>query len=237
MSLEYIQFPVKYTDWAFLTLQANFRTIKKKSPSVRLVLLPCLLGFVVGSTPIAYLLVRWRNRLDLRGAGSGNIGALNSYQVSKSWWIGLLVLILDTGKGVLAVQGALWVFGADLVPQSSAGIGAILGHMFPFWLRGHGGRGLATATGVALMIAPLLVVLWCACWLPGFLLFRDVNVGSAFACLFSMLCLLILSGNLSLGVNFHPEIRTLGFVLYVLLLIRLVEPVITYYHMHARRRT
>ena len=125
-----------------------------------------LLGYLAGSVPFAYLLAR-RAGIDVRVAGSGNVGAAN---VLRTTGVGraVLVMALDVAKGVLAVTIAhLSSGGAGVVALS--GTAAVVGHIYPVWLRFHGGKGVAVAAGVFGMLSPLatgaaaalfLVIVW-----------------------------------------------------------------------------
>ncbi len=110
-----------------------------------------LISYILGSIPFGYLLVRATQGTDIRAVGSGNIGATNVYR--KSRWAGMLTLLLDGGKGYMAVVVALWM-GADPSWQGVAAVAAILGHIFPIWLGFKGGKGVATGCGAYLAVAP-----------------------------------------------------------------------------------
>ena len=148
-------------------------------PSVPSLLLAAVVGYLIGSIPTAYLIVRWKSKVDIRKAGSGNVGTLNSYEVTRSKLVGVLVLVVDLLKGVSAVLLAAAIapgmgFGASAV----GGISAVVGHSFPFWLKFKGGRGLATAAGVLMPLQWLVVLFWGFWWAIGFFLTRNVNVGN-----------------------------------------------------------
>ena len=136
-------------------------------------------GYVVGSFPTAYFLVRWKSNIDIRSAGSGNVGTLNSYEVTNSKAIGAIVLLIDLLKGVVTVLLTKVIFEDHFSVFASAGIGAVVGHNFPVWLGFKGGRGLATGAGVMLMLAWMFVPLWMMTWFAGQKISKDVNVGNA----------------------------------------------------------
>ena len=124
------------------------------------VLLIAAISYLLGSIPTGYLLVRFFRDEDIRSVGSGNIGATNVLR-SGGKGLGAATFLLDMLKGCAAVWlgGAL---GAALVPemplreaQAIAAISAVIGHMFPIWLRFRGGKGVATGFGVFLVAAPL----------------------------------------------------------------------------------
>src|SRR5260370_39581455 len=106
----------------------------------------------MGSVPFALLLARrWGS--DLRAVGSGNLGAANVMRAS-GLTAGVLVAVLDMAKGAASVWLAARVSeGAEL--PAAAGLAAILGHVYPIWLRFRGGKGGATACGVFGMLTPL----------------------------------------------------------------------------------
>jgi glycerol-3-phosphate acyltransferase PlsY len=108
-------------------------------------------GYVLGSIPFGYLLVRMQSGGDVRFMGSGNIGATNVARTA-GWAVGIATLILDTAKGYFAVWLIGHFSGENIRFMTYAGLAAILGHIFPVWLRFSGGKGVATALGVFLKI-------------------------------------------------------------------------------------
>lgn len=115
------------------------------------------LAYLLGSIPFGYLLVRFFRHEDIRATGSGNIGATNVAR-SGAKGLGLLTLLLDLGKGLVAVLIARHVApGIPGHPSDlavGAAVSAVLGHVFPVWLGFRGGKGVATALGVFLALAP-----------------------------------------------------------------------------------
>ena len=110
-----------------------------------------LLGYLLGSIPFGYLLVRLTTGTDIRQAGSGNIGATNVFRKSKA--VGLLTFILDAGKGYMAVLLAGWLSGG-VGWQAVAAVFAILGHIYTIFLGFKGGKGVATGFGAFLALTP-----------------------------------------------------------------------------------
>ena len=111
-----------------------------------------LLGYLLGSIPFGYLLVRARSGGDVRAMGSGNIGAANVARTA-GFSIGVATLVLDAAKGFFAVWLAGHFSDGNIRFMMYAGLAAILGHVFPVWLKFSGGKGVATALGVFLMIS------------------------------------------------------------------------------------
>ena len=119
-------------------------------------MIPCVIGaYLIGSVPFAWLLARRWGAADLRRVGSGNIGAANVLRASGVK-AGVLVAVLDIAKGALSVMLAAR-FGDNAAAPAAAGLAAIVGHIYPVWLRFRGGKGVATACGVFSILTPLAV--------------------------------------------------------------------------------
>src|SRR5215831_17416348 len=109
-----------------------------------------LFGYLCGSIPFGLILTRLAGTQDIRGIGSGNIGATNVLRTGRKG-LAAVTLLCDMLKGTAAVLVTHHFFGPDLAIL--AGIGAFLGHIFPVWLRFKGGKGVATYIGVLLALA------------------------------------------------------------------------------------
>jgi glycerol-3-phosphate acyltransferase PlsY len=110
-----------------------------------------LIGYALGSLPIGYLVAQGAGGVDLRRVGSGNVGAANVYRTT-SLTIAIAVMLADVGKGAAAVMLA----GTN---PAAAGVAAVIGHIYPIWLRFRGGKGVATAGGVFAVLAPIPTLL------------------------------------------------------------------------------
>ncbi|HEX4262618.1 MAG TPA: glycerol-3-phosphate 1-O-acyltransferase PlsY [Acetobacteraceae bacterium] len=119
-------------------------------------------GYLLGSIPFGLLLTRAAGLGDIRSVGSGNIGATNVLRTGRRG-LAVATVLLDGGKGVAAVLLA----GATAGPIAAlvAGVGAVLGHLFPVWLGFRGGKGVATGLGVLLAAAWPVGLAACAVWL------------------------------------------------------------------------
>ena len=133
------------------------------------------LGYLVGSIPFAYLLSR-RHGIDLRRAGSGNVGASNVLRTTGVW-AAVLAMMLDGVKGTLAVLMAQLLSGS-LIATVAAAFASILGHVYPVWLRFRGGKGVATAAGAFALLAPEAMGIAAAVFLIAVILTRFISVGS-----------------------------------------------------------
>jgi len=157
--------------------------------------LPILaIAYLLGSIPFGYLLVRIFRKEDIRATGSGNIGATNVVR-SGAKGLGILTLLLDLLKAFAAV----WIakhfapgtpgFPSDLAVL--AGVAAVLGHIFPVWLRFKGGKGVASALGVFIAIAPLAALCAVGVFIVVFAITRYVSLASILAAaLMPLFCLL-----------------------------------------------
>ena len=134
-------------------------------------------AYFLGSIPFGLILARLFAGSDIRKSGSGNIGATNVARVVGPS-AGILTLAFDIAKGAAAV----WLAGR-FTDQSStamtlAGVAALLGHCFPVWLRFKGGKGVATALGVFLMLAPLAALGALLVFIVVSIVWRYVSLGS-----------------------------------------------------------
>jgi glycerol-3-phosphate acyltransferase PlsY len=112
-----------------------------------------LLGYLAGSIPFGVLLTRWLRGVDVRQQGSGNIGATNVTRVAGKK-LGAVVLLLDALKGALPVALALRLLPGQPLAHVLVGLAAVLGHVYPVWLKLRGGKGVATALGVLVVLVP-----------------------------------------------------------------------------------
>jgi glycerol-3-phosphate acyltransferase PlsY len=139
------------------------------------------LGYLLGSIPFGLLLTRVAGLGDIRRIGSGNIGATNVLRTGNKG-LAAAVLLLDAAKGAAAVLLAARVLGVPTLTPL-AGLGAVLGHCFPLWLRFRGGKGVATLLGVTLAVAWAAGLGACAVWLLGAFATRISSAGALLACL------------------------------------------------------
>jgi acyl phosphate:glycerol-3-phosphate acyltransferase len=142
---------------------------------MRLEYLIPIISYLLGSIPFGYLLVRSTEGQDIRKFGSGNIGATNVFR--KSRLTGILTLILDAGKGYLAVVLAGWL-GGNMKWQAAAAVCAIIGHVFTIWLRFKGGKGVATGCGAFLALSPWAVLTTLMAFILILLLTRYISAAS-----------------------------------------------------------
>ncbi len=141
-----------------------------------------VIGYLLGSIPTGFLVAKARG-VDIRTAGSGNIGATNAFRILGRG-AGIFVLAADALKGWVAVQVAAPIV-AWLIPGPpaeylgiAAGVAAILGHSYTCWLYFKGGKGVATSAGVLIALVPSALLIVLGLWIILFLITRYVSVGS-----------------------------------------------------------
>jgi len=152
-------------------------------------ILTALAAYLLGSIPTGFLVAKARG-IDIRAAGSGNIGATNVFR-TLGITAGVLVLIADALKGCLAVTVLAPLFASGFLPSPTtqeqeglaivAGCCAILGHNFTCWLRFRGGKGIATSAGVLAALVPYSLLIILAIWLVVLAVSRYVSLASVCA--------------------------------------------------------
>jgi len=143
-----------------------------------------VVSYLLGSIPFGYVLVRIFRGQDVRQTGSGNIGATNVARTGSKG-LAIATLFFDALKGYVAVVLAYRLAGPDsgdprqiLLMGALAGFCALLGHMFPVWLRFKGGKGVATALGAFLALAPMAVLVSLVVFVAAVAITRYVSLGS-----------------------------------------------------------
>ncbi|HXF90914.1 MAG TPA: glycerol-3-phosphate 1-O-acyltransferase PlsY [Candidatus Nitrosotenuis sp.] len=121
-----------------------------------------LFAYLLGSIPFGLLFVKMAGRGDIRNIGSGNIGTTNVLRTGSKW-LALATLFADFFKGMIPLVIIKWV-GAPVLDQVWVAGAAVIGHVFPIWLRFKGGKGVATALGTFIGIMPILGVAVAGIW-------------------------------------------------------------------------
>ncbi len=163
-------------------------------------------AYLLGSIPFGYLIVRLTKKADVRETGSGGTGATNvSRRAGKL--AGVLTLALDATKGSAAIALARWLTMQDANADwwiAAAAIAAIIGHIFPVWLRFRGGKGVATGLGIFVWLSPLAVVLAAIVFIGLVWATRYISLGSISAVVALPLCVWLLGVYGRQVVNFAP---------------------------------
>ncbi len=139
-------------------------------------LISAAVGYLLGSIPFGYLLVRIFRGADVRTTGSGNIGATNVARTSPG--LGLMTLVLDFLKGFAAVWLASTSFPTNRTAAFAAALAAVCGHVFPTWLRFRGGKGVATGLGSFLLLTPKAILIAIGLFLVVVFVLRYISLAS-----------------------------------------------------------
>jgi glycerol-3-phosphate acyltransferase PlsY len=168
-------------------------------------LLAWLVGYLLGSIPFGLILTRLGGKGDLRAIGSGNIGATNVLR-SGSKGLAAATLILDALKGAAAVLIARWLWPGT---ESFAAAGALIGHLYPVWLRFRGGKGVATLLGILVVLLPIAGAVYALVWVAMLLIVRISSVAGMAAAVSAPITAAALGAD-----HYFPML--LGFALLVL---------------------
>jgi len=146
-------------------------------------ILALIIAYLLGSIPVGYLIVRWKEGADVREVGSGATGATNVMRKAGKT-AGMVTLGLDVVKGFVAVMLAHWLTGSGWIMTwavAAAAVITVIGHIFPLWLGFRAGKGVATGLGVFLAVAPWAVLCSLAVFLIVIKKTRYMSLGSIVA--------------------------------------------------------
>jgi glycerol-3-phosphate acyltransferase PlsY len=149
-------------------------------------LLSAIIGYLLGSIPAGYLMLK-KQGINIMTSGSGNVGAMNTFDITNSKVTGLLVFFIDAIKGLLSVYIPLLLFPFGFGYAAIALLFAILSHCYNPWIKFKGGRGLATSLGGTILIAPFIPALWLLTWILVYLIKRDILLGNILATILALL--------------------------------------------------
>jgi len=158
------------------------------------IILLLTLHYLIGSVPTAYIILKIRYNKDITREGSGNVGTLNSYEITGSKSTGILVLIIDLLKGFIPAFLMAYIlkfpFNVIVFPL----IMVVFGHNYSIWLKFKGGRGLATAAGIALALNVSMLIIWCVIYYLVYKIGRNIHLGNVIATVLMPVIALIFGG-------------------------------------------
>jgi len=146
-----------------------------------------VIGYLSGSFPTAYLILKKEKGIDITNSGSGNVGAMNSFEVTKSKKIGFVVFFIDFIKGLIPVVILSQIFNYSFGIAAISLLFAVFSHCFNPWISFKGGRGLATAAGGIIILFYPLLITWILVWLISFLIKEDILFSNITATILSLL--------------------------------------------------
>lgn len=164
-------------------------------------------AYLLGSIPFGLIITRLGGAGDVRSIGSGNIGATNVLRTGRKE-LALATLILDAGKGAVAVLLARQIFDVEMI-TALAGAAAFLGHLFPVWLGFKGGKGVATFFGVLLAATWPVGLIAAVIWIGGFVVTR----------ISSLSALIAAASGVAAAVVLDQSLPTIGLTVFMALLI------------------
>ena len=187
-----------------------------------------VIGYLLGSIPTAFLVLKISKGIDITNAGSGNVGAMNSYEITNSKYIGLLVFLIDFIKGFLAVLITKLIFNDVFIYPALALLFAVFSHCFNPWIKFNGGRGLATAAGGSILIFPYLLFVWIVLWILMYIIKRDILIANIIATIFSLL-IIYLTENIALNYVYPVPVAASELMLFstgglLIIFIKHIEP-------------
>jgi glycerol-3-phosphate acyltransferase PlsY len=191
-------------------------------------LISAIIGYMFGSIPTAYLFLKKSKGIDITTAGSGNVGAMNSFEITGSKKIGIAVFIIDFLKGLIPVIIILWIYGEVFALGTITLIFSLLSHCFNPWLMFKGGRGLSTAAGGSIILFPYLLFVWIVCWVLIYLFKKDILFANVFT---NILTLIVVFLSYKIAINYtYPEPASIGELMFltsaglIIIFIKHIEP-------------
>lgn len=191
-------------------------------------LLSAFIGYLLGSIPTAYLILKKSKGIDVTKEGSGNVGAMNAFEISRSRTSGLIVLIIDLIKGFATVYLCVLFFPPSFTFPAVALFFAVFSHCYNPWLNFKGGRGLATAAGGATLLFPFALILWGLLWLIMYLFRKDILWANIWAILASMI-IIFTTSETAIKYSFprastDGELILFSMALFIIIFVRHIEP-------------
>jgi glycerol-3-phosphate acyltransferase PlsY len=189
-----------------------------------------ILGYLIGAIPTAFLIIKLFAKKNILTEGTGNAGAMNSYEVTGKKSIGIIVFFGDFLKGVLAVIIGSLISHGDFIIIGITAVWAVIGHNFNIFLGLKGGRGLATAVGIFFAINPYPVIAWVLVWLASFYIIqKNVHVASAVACLGAPIMMFSTNNQLIalMNIQYIPDLFKLKLLITLIsfvILLRHIQP-------------
>lgn len=187
-----------------------------------------VIGYLLGSIPTAYIILKQTKGIDITKDGTGNVGAMNSYRVSKSKKLAALVFVIDMLKGLLSALVVKLLFPDEYLCPMIALIAAVLSHCYSPWIKFKGGRGLATSAGGALVLSTPILVLWGLSWLMTFSIKKNVHIANFAATMLAMIISLAAFGYIDSHSSIHAanflQFGTSLSILFIIILTKHIEP-------------
>ncbi|HSW54781.1 MAG TPA: glycerol-3-phosphate acyltransferase [Ignavibacteriaceae bacterium] len=191
-------------------------------------LISSTIGYLLGSFPSAYILLKKTKGTDITKEGSGNVGAMNSFEVTNSKLIGISVFLLDFLKGIASVLIPKFIFPDEFIYPAMSLLFAVFSHCYNPWLNFKGGRGLSTAAGGAAFLFPFLLGVWAVLWAIVYVMRKNIILANISS---TVLSLFVVFGTSDIAVEYaFPQPVNSGLLLLVssavliIIFIKHIEP-------------
>jgi len=176
-------------------------------------LISSTIGYLLGSFPSAYILLKKTRGTDITKEGSGNVGAMNSFEVTNSKLIGISVFLLDFLKGIASVLIPKFIFPDEFIYPAMSLLFAVFSHCYNPWLNFKGGRGLSTAAGGAAFLFPFLLGVWAVLWAIVYVMRKNIILANISS---TVLSLFVVFGTSDIAVKYaFPQPVNSGLLLLV----------------------
>ena len=176
-------------------------------------LISSIIGYLLGSFPSAYILLKKTRGTDITREGSGNVGAMNSFEVTNSKMIGISVFLLDFLKGIASVLIPKFIFPDEFIYPAISLLFAVFSHCYNPWLNFKGGRGLSTAAGGAAFLFPFLLGVWAVLWAIVYVMRKNIILANISS---TVLSLFVVFGTSDIAVKYaFPQPVNSGLLLLV----------------------
>ncbi len=191
-------------------------------------LISSVIGYLIGSFPSAFIFMKKVKGIDITKEGSGNVGAMNSFEVSKSKVIGYSVFLVDFLKGAASVLIPTFLFPDQFIYPAISLLFAVFSHCYNPWLNFKGGRGLSTAAGGAAFLFPFLLGVWAVLWVIFYMMRKGIIFANISSTIFAVL---VLFGTSKIAVKYaypQPEsisaLMLISTAVLIIIFIRHIEP-------------
>lgn len=191
-------------------------------------LISSTIGYLLGSFPSAYILLKKSRGKDITKEGSGNVGAMNSFEVTNSKLIGISVFLIDFLKGLASTLIPIFLFSGEFIYPALSLLFAVFSHCYNPWINFKGGRGLATAAGGAAFMFPYLLIIWALLWVIFMVMRKNILLANISS---TVLSLFVVYGTSEIAVKYaFPQPVNLDVLLMVssaaliIIFIKHIEP-------------
>lgn len=191
-------------------------------------LISSTIGYLLGSFPSAYIFLKKTKGMDITKEGSGNVGAMNLFEVTNSKLIGISVFLIDFLKGFGSTLIPVLLFPDEFIYPALSLLFAVFSHCYNPWIKFKGGRGLATAAGGAALLFPFLLGVWCILYVIFYMMRKNILLANISSTVFT---LLVVFGTSDIAVKYaFPQPNNSGELLLVssavliIIFIKHIEP-------------